>query len=280
MKSASFICRDFEVATSDRIKLAFGTSRARKILVPIHGNLAQVRDKIAQIKSTPHNDYVEIVVQLWLREDSETPIFIGDLNATIDLFITVHANAITFEREVKNVRKLTCINPNQSISNFICLRELDIVTENRDLLQLVIKNNQETLQTLKMNNVYGWNYTIPCQLKEIHLRDFSDSNSLQDASEILASQRHLRTLSLAKTMINKNLLEILVVNEILNKIEFKSCDFQLSAVEFLNKNRKAEFPVQHLLYEDKFDDDFHKVFRRQCKSLTRQEFVRCKPAIE
>lgn len=246
--------------------------------MPVCGTVSDARDYVTYLRNVIAT-YDMILVPFWLSgRDQDPDIFFGDLTATFDLFIRLSAKSYEFQREVRNVRNLTCINPNHSISNFINLRELDIFTEDRDLLQLIIEKNHETLHTLKMNNINGWNYTLPYQLKVIHFRTFQGYEDFLDATKILENQKTLRALSLERIMVNEDLLRILLANRIMSKIEFSFCAFHKSATQFLNGNAKKKgFEVRDLTYKDTVDYDFYEAFDQNSPHLETSRFVRCYP---
>lgn len=125
------------------------------------------------------------------------------------------------QESVYNVRKLNWSNPDQGILNFKNLKDLNVISSDQNLLELLLEANQSTLTKLTLIHGTAIN-RVPSQLKELRLssRNISDQYWIPN---LLAQQNHLRKLILVGVTLTPEILSTLDNKTVLTTLKMSAC---------------------------------------------------------
>lgn len=201
----------------------------KKIELPVYGRSSRdVIGKVNQIKFMFPE--AKVCPGIWIKDDdTEEPLSnLAELNA---IYVKYHTekNEI-FLSDIFTVTKLVATDPNETLSHFKKLDELDVRYPQENVLENVIASNKESLTILKISNASSNalpnNYVLPVQLEELELSLYHFTPT------VFQNQMKLKVLTLKTGKVDRNVLEIIYRNKFLEEIEFINCDLDNTNINF------------------------------------------------
>lgn len=128
-------------------------------------------------------------------------------------------------QDIYNITKLKLYSFNENLHHFRNLKELQLPVKRRnyDLTQTLIETNRNSLEILKVCVKGLWIYTIPFQLKEIHIHNKNTTDYSTWIIQFLENQEHLRSLMLQNVYLYDLILFTVLQNKFLTSVTLQYC---------------------------------------------------------